>query len=356
MRPAPYNLQPTTYNLTPMRIAAMRIALIGQAQFGEAVFNALRDAGEQIVAVSSIQGTPERPDPLWAAAQAVQIPVFPTGRLKRPDVLEAYSATNPDLCVMAFVTHILPEAVLFAPKHGSIQYHPSLLPRHRGRSAMHWAIRMGDPTTGVTIFWTDKGIDTGPVLLQRECPVGPGDTVGSLYFDRMFPMGVQMLVESARLVREGAAPRMPQDEAAATYEPPADDTNSAIDWMRPAREVYDLVRGSNPQPGAHAMLYATKLRIFDCSLTLFDDPNTTGAIRTTEHGTYAVAPGAILAATDTQIDIALLGGILHARRLQREGGKKLPAPDFAKEIGLEVGDAFENGSSARDGRLSSPAP
>ena len=75
---------------------------------------------------------------------------------------------------MAFVTHILPEDVLFAPKHGSIQYHPSLLPRHRGRSAMHWAIRMGDETTGVTIFWTDKGIDTGPVLLQRACPVGPG--------------------------------------------------------------------------------------------------------------------------------------------------------------------------------------
>jgi len=302
----------------------MRIALIGQAQFGEAVFNALRDAGEDIVAVSSIEGAPERPDALWAAAQAAGIPAFPTGRLKRPDVLHRYSATNPDLCVMAFVTHILPEDVLFAPKHGSIQYHPSLLPRHRGRSAMHWAIRMGDATTGVTIFWTDKGIDTGPILLQRTCSIGPDDTVGSLYFDKMFPMGVEMLTESVRLVREGAAPRIEQHEASATYEPPADDTNSAIDWTRPAREVYDLIRGSNPQPGAHAILDGKQIRFFDCTLTLGAQPS---------------PPGAITAVGDT-IDIALNGGALHARRLQPPAGKKLPAPEFAAGLGVHDGQSF----------------
>jgi methionyl-tRNA formyltransferase len=321
----------------------MRIALIGQAQFGEAVFNALRDAGEEIVAVSSVRGAPERPDALWAAAESAALPLFPTGSLKKPQVLERYSATRPDLCVMAFVTHILPEDVLFAPKHGSIQYHPSLLPRHRGRSAMHWAIRMSDETTGVTIFWTDRGIDTGPVLLQRECPIGPDDTVGSLYFDRMFPMGVEMLTEAVRLVREANAPRIPQDEPRATYEPPADDTNSAIDWMRPAHEVYALIRGSNPQPGAHATLYATKVRLFDCAFTLFDDPASTGGTITHEGREYPAGPGSILAATDDQIDIALLGGVLHLRRAQRDGGKKLAAGDFAAEMGIEVGDAFEDG-------------
>src|SRR3954454_25402547 len=135
----------------------MRIAIIGQAAFGEAVFGALRGAGEDIVAVSSVAGSRERPDPLWAAAQAADVPVFPTGKLKQPDVLEAYAATRPDLCVMAFVTHILPERVLTAPPMGTIQYHPSLLPRHRGRSAINWAIRMGDAATGVTIFWVDAG-------------------------------------------------------------------------------------------------------------------------------------------------------------------------------------------------------
>lgn len=321
----------------------MRIALIGQAQFGEAVFNALRDAGEEIVAVSSVRGTPERPDQLWTAADAASIPVFPTARLKKPEVLEQYSATRPDLCVMAFVTHILPEDVLFAPKHGSIQYHPSLLPRHRGRSAMHWAIRMGDKTTGVTIFWTDKGIDTGPVLLQRACPVGPDDTVGSLYFDKMFPMGVEMLAESVRMVREGTAPRLDQDESEATYEAPADDTNSSVTWMRPARQVYDLIRGSNPQPGAHAILYATKVRIFDATATFFEDPDETGGTITHEGNEYPAGPGSILAADGERIDIALLGGVLHAKRLQRDGGKKVGAAKFAAEMGVVVGDGFEDG-------------
>lgn len=321
----------------------MRIALIGQAAFGEAVFTALRAAGEDIVAVSSVEGTAERPDPLWAAAQAAGLPVFPTGRLKQADVLEAYSATNPGLCVMAFVNHILPERVLQAPPLGSIQYHPSLLPRHRGRSAINWAIRSGDATTGVTIFWVDRGIDTGPVLLQKEVAIGPDDTVGSLYFDRLFPLGVEALVESVRLVREGTAPRIVQDETQATYEPPADDGNSAIAWMTPAQELYDLVRGSNPQPGAHAMLYGTQVRIFDARLTMFDDPMATGGTLTTEHGVFPAGPGSILASEEDRIDIALLGGVLHAQRLQRVGGKKLKPAEFAAEMGVVVGDSFEDG-------------
>jgi methionyl-tRNA formyltransferase len=146
----------------------------------------------------------------------------------------------------------------------------------------------------------------------------------------MYPMGVEMLAESVRMVREGNAPRITQDESQATYEGPADDTNSAIDWNRPAREVYDLIRGSNPQPGAHAILYATKVRIFDCTMT----PHT---------GFPPVhAPGTIISSHAT-IDIALDGGVLHAKRLQRDGGAKSPAEHFAQEMGLEVDDAFENG-------------
>lgn len=307
----------------------MRLALIGQAAFGEAVFRALRDAGENIVVVSSVTGTAERPDPLWVAATEAGIPCIATGSLKKPDPLEDYAATTPDLCVMAFVTHILPERVLTAPPLGTIQYHPSLLPRHRGISSMHWAIRQGETKTGLTIFWVDAGIDTGPVLLQREVEVAPDDTVGSLYFDRLFQPGVDALVESVRLVREDAAPRIAQDESLATYDPPASDANSAIDWQRPAHEIYNLVRGSNPAPGAHAMVYATRVRIFDARLTVLNE--------------WPAAPGTILASEDDRIDIALAGGILHAHRLQRIGGKKLRAGEFAAEIGIVVGDAFENG-------------
>jgi methionyl-tRNA formyltransferase len=306
----------------------MRIALIGQAAFGEAVFSALRAAGEEIVAVSSITGTPERPDALWAAGDAAGIARFPTGDLKKRAVLDAFAETKPDLGVMAFVTHILPQRVLDLPPRGVIQYHPSLLPLHRGISSMHWAIRMGDAKTGLSIFWVDAGIDTGPVLLQRDVEIGPDDTIGSLYFDKLFALGVESLVESVRLVREGNAPRIIQDESRMTYEPPADDANSAIAWTRPAREVYDLIRGSNPSPGAHAMLRGVQVRIFDARMT---------------PGEPAAAPGTILASEEDRIDIALLGGVLHAHRLQLASRKKLPAAAFAAEASVVVGDAFADG-------------
>jgi methionyl-tRNA formyltransferase len=309
----------------------MRLALIGQAAFGKAVFDALLAAGEQIVAVSSITGSDERPDPLWSAAGDAAIARFPTGQLKKPDVLDAYAATAPDLGVMAFVTHILPERVLDLPPHGTIQYHPSLLPRHRGISAMHWAIRQGETQTGLSIFWVDKGIDTGPVLLQKTVEIGPDDTVGSLYFDKLFQPGVDALVESGRLVREGRAPRISQDEASATYDPPAADANSAIDWSRPAHDVYNLIRGSNPAPGAHALLRGERVRIFDARFTLCA-PSAT--------------PGTVVSVAQKSIDVALNGGVLYAQRLQRLGGKKLPAADFVAETGIEAGDRFEAGSAA----------
>ena len=308
----------------------MKIALIGQAAFGEAVFRALRDAGEQIVAVSSIEGTAERPDPLWAAAGEAGIARFPTGQLKKPDALEAYAATQPDLGVMAFVTHILPQRVLDLPQRGTIQYHPSLLPRHRGINAMHWAIREGETETGLSIFWVDAGIDTGPVLLQKTVAIGPDDTIGSLYFDKLFQPGVDALVEAVRLVREGRAPKIAQDESQATYEPPADDANSAIRWAAPARELYDLVRGSNPSPGAHARFRAGRVRMFDARMT----PGDAGA-----------PPGHVLAVTDAGIDVALAGGVLHAQRVQPDGAKKQPAVDWAAALGVSPGDAFEDGGA-----------
>jgi methionyl-tRNA formyltransferase len=309
----------------------VRIALIGQAAFGEAVFAALRDAGEEIVAVSSITGTAERPDPLAKAARDAGIAFFPTGKLKKRDVLDAYAATQPDLGVMAFVTHILPERVLTLPRLGTIQYHPSLLPRHRGISSMHWAVRMGDATTGLTIFWVDAGIDTGPILLQREVEIGPDDTVGSLYFDKLFRPGVESLVESVRLVREGNAPNIAQDESRATYEPPADDSNSGIDFSRPAHEVYNLIRGSNPQPGAHCTLDGRRVRIFDAALTPVE-----------MYPAERNQPGTVLAVDADGIEIALAGGVLTAKRLSVDDGKKLPAPEFAAATELKPRGMFAN--------------
>ena len=307
----------------------MRIVLIGQAAFGEAVFKALHEAGEEVVGVCA-PATPEggRADPLRAAAEAAELPVLPTRRLRRDEkVVQQYLDLRADLNVMAFVTDIIPERVLFAPPHQTIQYHPSLLPRHRGASAINWAIIQGETRTGLTVFWPDEGIDTGPILLQREVEIGPDDTVGSIYFNRLFPMGVEAMVEAVRLVREGRAPRIDQDHGQATYEPICRDEHAAIDWEAEPHVVYDLIRGCNPQPGAHARLHGELLRIFESERR----PDVNGR------------PGQILDAGADGLLVALKQGGLLIKRVQAPGSAKVAAGQLAQERGLAVGDRLENG-------------
>ena len=173
----------------------MRIVLFGQAAFGKDVFDALQAAGEDIVGVSTPKPG-ERGDPLHDAATEAGIPVLITRALRKDETFEQYQALDPELLVFAFVTDIVRKNVLDVPKHGTIQYHPSLLPKNRGISSMAWPVINGETKTGVSIFWVDEGIDTGPILIQREVDILPEDTVGSMYFDRLYPMGVEMLTEA----------------------------------------------------------------------------------------------------------------------------------------------------------------
>ncbi len=300
----------------------MRIAVFGQATFGKDVFEALVKAGEEVVGVSTpIPGT--RPDPLFVAAEAAGLPIIETPALRKREPLAAFKAWQPDLLVFAFVTDIVRQPVLDAATHGAIQYHPSLLPRHRGRSAMNWPIIAGETTTGLTVFWVDEGIDTGPILLQREVEITPDDTLGSLYFPRLYPMGVEALAEAARMVRDGVAPRIPQDHSLGTYDPPCEAQHARIDFTRPARVVYNHIRGCDPAPGAYASLRGARLGIFDTTLT---------------EGHATASPGTVTALTDAKAEIAVVGGTLHIGRVQQPVAAKVAAAEV-----LVVGDVLENG-------------
>lgn len=304
----------------------MRIVVNGQQAFGAKVFEALRGRGEDVVAVYC---APDRPgagaDPLRAAAEAAGVPVRQPASFKDAQVAEELRALEPDLMVMAFVTLFVPEEVLAIPRHGSIQYHPSILPRHRGPSAINWAIIEREPTTGVTIFWPDDGLDTGPVLLTREVPIDPHDTVGSLYFDKLFPLGVEAMLDAVDAVAAGDAPRIAQDESLATYESWCRKDAVAIDWRRPVEEVYALIRGGEPRPGAWTTLDG---RVVDCLEASPVGPDASGA------------PGEVLTVDDDGIVVAAADGALRLARV-RVGADKLDSARWAREAGVAAGARFD---------------
>jgi len=304
----------------------MRIVLIGQAAFGQKVLEALLNKGEQVVAVYAPPDKPgSRIDPLKESAQQRGVPVFQPQRMRDPGVYEKFAELAPDLCVMAFVTDIVPEAILNCPRLGTIQYHPSLLPKHRGRSSINWAIINGDKKTGITILWPDAGIDTGPILLQKEADISPSDTVGSLYYDKLFPLGVEAIMESIDLIYKGRAPRIPQDESQATYERPCREEDAIIDWAQPIVKVYNLIRGTNPQPGATTSLRGQNLKIFDCELNMQN---------------ISVTPGEIIESSAKGIAVAGQGGWLLIKRVQPQGQPKVSASEYAIKVGLKDGERF----------------
>ncbi len=301
----------------------MRIIIIGQAAFGEKVLQALSKKGEKVVGVYTTPDIPGRTNPLKELAVQLGIPTFQPKEMRSPEVYAEYIRLNPDLNVMAFVTDIIPESILNHPKLGTIQYHPSLLPRHRGGSAINWAIINGETKAGITIFWPDKGIDTGPILLQKEVDISSDDTVGSLYFNKLFPLGIETLVESIELIKQGIAPRIPQDEPQASYEGLCTEKETVINWSQPATKVYNLIRGTNPQPGTTTYFQGKRLKIFDSELL-------TGGI--------SDSPGEIVNTTKQGFVVAAINGAILVKRVQVEGSAKIASTEFTEQVHLKVGD------------------
>jgi methionyl-tRNA formyltransferase len=299
----------------------MRIILVGQGPFGEKVLKALIKKREEIVGVFSPPD--KRGEAMKELAEKSGISSFRLNQMKDPQVHDVFKKLQPDLVILAFVTDIIPERLLDIPPIGTICYHPSLLPRHRGASGINWAIIQGDTRTGLTIFWADKGIDTGPILLQKEAEIGSDDTTGSLYFNTLFPMGIGAIVEAVELIKKGRAPRIPQDDSKATYEPPCDDRVASIDFKKSIKDIYNLIRGCDPQPGAFTTFKGKKVRLYDAKMNLLESGKSSGEIVSIEEG---------------GIQIAVKGGVIKISKLRVDKGEKIGPMEFAKSIGLKLGD------------------
>ena len=301
----------------------MRIVCIGQAAFGEKVLQKLTERGEEVVAVYTPQDIVGKRNPLKELAIQINIPVFQPRSMLVPEIYKEYTRLKPDLNVMAFVTSILPDSILNYPKMGTIQYHPSLLPKHRGGSAINWAIINGETKTGISVFWPDRGVDTGPILLQKEVEISPDDTVGSLYFEKLFPLGIEALVEGIELIKKGTAPRIPQDESQATYEGLCTEKDAIINWSAPIDRVYNLIRGTNPQPGATTYFHGKTLKIFDAR-PIYD---IVGGL-----------PGQIVNSSADGVVVSLKRGAILIQKVQINKSSKIEAAEFAKQARLEIGD------------------
>ncbi len=301
----------------------MRLIIMGQQAFGKACLEAVLGKGkDEVAAVYCAPDRENKPlDPIKEYALEKGLTVVQPPNFKDKEVLDEMRSFKADLCVMAFVTLFVPETAREIPTHGSICFHPSLLPKHRGPSSINWAIISGTTRTGLTIFWPSDGLDEGEILLQKKVDVDPDDTLGIVYFQKIFPLGVEAVVEAIDLVRSGNPPRIKQDESKATYESWCRHEHAEIDWTKPVSEVFNLIRGTNPQPGAWTTHKGDVLKIFDCTIV-----EATGS------------PGEIKEVSEQGVTVCANGGGILVQRVRPVDDKKIHASEYASNFGLSSGE------------------
>ncbi|MFI4986068.1 MAG: methionyl-tRNA formyltransferase [Alphaproteobacteria bacterium] len=306
----------------------MRIAIIGQQDFAKAVLEAFLARGDEVAGVFVSPEKPgARPDPLRTAAEAKGVKLFQFAKYTEVPAHEALGGLGVDIGIMAYVLAFVPQSFCALPKCGTIQYHPSLLPLHRGPASINWPIIKGLGETGLTIFRPTDGLDEGPVVLQKRVAIGPDDTLGSLYFDRLFPMGVAAMLEAADLVVAGKAKESVQDESRATYEGWVREAESRVNWAQPIDQTYNLIRGCNPQPGAWTTLAGKKLYLFDAQKSL---ARTFGEVR-------GKKIGAVVSRSDKSFTVHGQGGFIEVLRCRFEDGKKIAANEAGIAEGALLG-------------------
>ena len=299
----------------------MRIVLHGQQAFGKAVLERLLERGEDVVAVCcapTIEGKPE--DPLAELAREKGLPLHQPASWKTPEALKLMQSFNADICLMAYVLLFVPEAVRDAPTYGTFQYHPSLCPQHRGPSSINWPIAMGKKHTGLTIFWPDDGLDEGPIMLQKTCPIGPDETLGDIYFNKLFPMGVDAMIEGLDMVKAGVIIKHDQRLEDGTYEGWFNKEAAAIDWSKPVEETYNTIRAANPAPGAWTTLDGEEVKIYDSA-------------RVDGDGT----PGEVIDVSDEGVTVQGNGGRIVLKRVRPAASGKIAASEWAQTANLKSG-------------------
>ncbi|MEN9468856.1 MAG: hypothetical protein RL630_589 [Verrucomicrobiota bacterium] len=308
----------------------MRIVFCGTGEIGAPALQALLTSKKHTVVGVITQ--PDKPagrdlKPQMSAikqiALAQNLPVQQPEKLRSAATLEDLRALAPDLMVVAAYGQILPKSVLETPRLGCLNLHASLLPRHRGASPIHAAILAGDHETGITVMYMDEGLDTGDILLAQKLAIGSDETTGQLH-DRLADLAAPCLLEALDLLEQGNAPRIPQDNALATYAPKLKKTDGLLDWHQPAEALATRVRAMSPWPGATTHLADQTLKIHSAKADPSSGP-----------------PGEILASAPGVLRVGCGSGSLVLESLQLQGRKRLPAAEFLRGHPLPPGTRLD---------------
>ncbi|MFK7993915.1 MAG: methionyl-tRNA formyltransferase [Granulosicoccus sp.] len=301
----------------------MRVIVMGQQAFGKDALEKILDAGvDEVVAVYCEPDRDGKPvDPIKEFALERGLPVQQPAHFKDQTTLDTLKSYDADLMVMAFVNVFVPESARDIPTQGSICFHPSLLPLHRGPSAVNWPIIQGYDKSGYSWFYPTDGLDEGDILLQWECSIEPDDTVINLYFKKIYPSAVESVLQVCDMFRAGNPARIEQDETLASYERRCTRKHAHVDWYKPVAQVYNLIRGTNPAPGAWTTFNGAELGVFDSQLVPGDG-----------------VAGKVMEVSDAGISVQSVGGRILVKRVKPSDGGKIGAEQWAADVGLAVGD------------------
>ncbi len=306
----------------------MRVVFIGTGEIGAPTLHALlRSKEHQLAAVVTQPNKPAgrdqriKPPPIKKALAGAKIPTLQPARIKDRQSIEEISALAPEVIVVMAYGQILPQGVLGIPRVACLNLHASLLPRHRGAAPIQAAIASGDFETGITVMYMDEGLDTGDILLQRKIDILPTDTGGSLH-DRLAQIAPDALLESLQLLGKKIAPRVPQNNALATYAPKLNRDDGKIDWAERAEVIERKVRAFNPWPGAFTTVAAKlgkprNLKIFSASIV-----------------DLAAEPGEILQTEERGLVIAASDRALSLEEVQPEGKRRMTSAEFLRGFGV----------------------
>jgi methionyl-tRNA formyltransferase len=305
----------------------VRVLFFGTPDFAVPSLEALVRRGEDIAAVVC---QPDKPagrgqkllaPPVKVAAEAHRLAVLQPPKLRAPEVMAQLRELAPDLAVVAAYGKILAADLLRLPRHGCINVHASLLPKYRGAAPIQWAILRGESRTGITIMQMDEGMDTGPMLLQRETEIRPGETYGELQ-DRLAALGAEALSEALDAMQRGELAPRAQDDAGAVAAPKIEKEAGRIDWSRRAVDIEHQVRAFNPWPSAYTEAAGQVLKIHRAAVVPPSQPG---------------GPGTVLA--DRQRLIVACGeGALALDEVQPAGRQRMEGAAFARGARLSAGD------------------